>query len=385
MCRKSNGGQLTLTGEQLNLEMNNQRGLMRTVGIFATSAILAIAVGTASAQPIISAKSGVIANVEGKVLIDNAEVQQSVTHFPEVKEGATLRTEDGRVELMLPPGFMLRMGENGSVKMLSNRLIDTRVEIQAGSAVVEVDQTKPDYNVAIALKDGVVNLSKVGVYRFDADPPRLKVFHGTATVEVAGQNVMVASGKMLALTGGATTIEKFDVEQTDALDNWSRRRAEAMAVANVSGAKYSSDNAYPAQTGNTWVYNPYYDMYTYLPMAGAMCNPYYGLCFYSPMSAYRTFFLAPMMYGVVPSVGGYHGIATGSSSSTPLSSLSHPSSSTVSSSGAGAPSASPSRGGSTGGGSFGGGSVGGGSMGGGSMGSAGGAGGHGGGTGGHGK
>jgi len=351
---------------------------MRSSRSFATVAILAVAAVSASAQPIISAKSGVIANVEGKVLINNTEVQESVTHFPEVKEGSTLRTEDGRVELMLPPGFMLRMGENGSLKMLANRLIDTRVEMQAGSAVVEVDQTKPDYSVAIALKDGVVNLSKVGVYRFDSDPARLKVFHGSATVEVGGQNVMIGSGRMLALTGGATTTEKFDVEQTDALDNWSRRRAEAMAVANVSGAKYN-DSGRPSQggPGSTWVYNPYYDMYTYMPMAGTMCNPFYGLCFYSPMAAYQTFYLMPRMYGYVPNVGGYHGITSNSSTSlaSPLSTRS--TGSTVSSSGG------PTR--SSGG--LGSGSVGSGSVGGGLSGGAGiGAGGHGGGgTGGHGK
>jgi hypothetical protein len=157
--------------------------------------------------PIISAKSGVIAGVEGKVLLNNEEVQQSVTHFPEVKENAVLRTEDGRVEVMLPPGFMLRMGENGSLKMVANRLIDTRVELQAGSAVVEVDQVNQDYNVSIALKDGMVTLSKVGVYRFDSDPARIKVYHGMATVEIGGQSSMVSTGKMASLTGATANVE----------------------------------------------------------------------------------------------------------------------------------------------------------------------------------
>ena len=86
--------------------------------------------------------------------------------------------------------------------------------------------------------------------------------------------MLVGTGDMLARTG-ATTTEKFDVEQTDALDNWSRRRAEAMALANVSGAKYAHDS-YAAPAGNTWVFNPYFDMYTYMPMMGSMCNPFYG-------------------------------------------------------------------------------------------------------------
>jgi len=279
---------------------------MRIARLIETVAILALAAVTASAQPILSAKSGVIAGVEGKVLLDNAEVQDSVTHFPEMKEGSILRTEAGRVELMLPPGFMLRLGENGALKLISNRLIDTRVELQAGSAVVEVDQTKPDFNVAIALKDGQVTLSKVGVYRFDTQPAQLKVFRGSATVAIGGESVMVGSGKMLALEGAAASAEKFDVEQTDPLDNWSSRRAEAMAMANLSGAKYSNDSYSGSITGNTWIFNPYYGMYTYMPMMGTMCNPFYGLCFYSPLTAYRAFYWGPAGYGFgygIPSYG----------------------------------------------------------------------------------
>jgi FecR protein len=273
--------------------------------------VLAFAVASASAQPIISAKSGMIAGIEGKVLLDNQEVEQSVTHFPEVKEGSVLRTEDGRVEVMLPPGFMLRMGENGSLKMLANRLVDTRVEMLAGSAVVEVDQVSQDFNVSVALKDGVVTLSKVGVYRLDCDPPRIKVFRGSATVQIAGETVMVGTGKMLALAGESATAEKFDLEQTDALDNWSRRRAEAMALANVSGAQYNGSN-YPAQgqgNGGSWRYNPYFDMYTYIPMNGRMCNPYYGICYYSPSAAYQTFVARPV-YNPPAGFGGGAGSPT---------------------------------------------------------------------------
>ena len=282
---------------------------MRPVQFTVAAALLAIGAFTASAQPVLSAKSGVIASIEGKVLIDGTEVLESSTHFPDVKEGGILRTEEGRAELMLPPGFMLRMGENSALKMVANRLIDTRVEMQAGSAVVEVDQTKPDFNVVIALKDGVVNLSKVGVYRFDCDPPRLKVFHGFATVDIGGQSVMVATGKMLTLSGTSASAEKFDVEQTDSLDNWSQHRAEAMAMANLSGAKYSNDS-YGQSAGNTWSYNPYYGMYTYVPGMGTMCNPYYNLCYYSPSTAYRV--LNNYGYGY----GGTRGTSGNSASNT---------------------------------------------------------------------
>src|SRR5579862_7774961 len=148
------------------------------------AAILALFAVAASAQPIISAKSGVIATVEGKVLLDGQAVEASATHFPDMKENSILKTEDGRAEVLLPPGFVMRIGENASLKMLTNRLIDTRVELQAGSAVVEVDQNGPETNVSVALKAGVARLNKAGAYRFDSDPARIKVFHGSASVEM---------------------------------------------------------------------------------------------------------------------------------------------------------------------------------------------------------
>jgi len=310
---------------------------------------LGLATVPALAQPIISAKSGVIASVEGKVLLNKEEVQQSATHFPEVKEGAVLSTEDGRVELLLPPGFVLRMGENGALKMLANRLVDTRLELQSGSAILEVDQTSPDFNVSIALKDGVVSLAKAGVYRFDSDPARVKVFHGYASVQLGDQNVIVGTGKMLALSGTSATAEKFDIEQTDALDNWSRRRAEAMALANVSGAKYSGDK-YP-QSGSTWSYNPYFDMYTYIPMYGRNCNVYYSTCYYSPAAAYQNFYerpvyTAPSGFGAANSTPNYtqmSGTSTGTAtsvSSAPMSTVSAPAASASSSASSAASSAS---------------------------------------------
>jgi len=266
-------------------------------------AILALAVVTASAQPIISAKSGVIAGVEGKVFLDNQVIEPSVTHFPDMKENSVLRTEEGRAEVLLPPGFVLRLGENGSMKMLTNRLIDTRVELQAGSAVLEVDAVSPETNVTVALKDGLVTISKAGVYRFDSEPARIKVFHGAANVHVSDQSFIVGTGRMIGLTSASASVEKFDTEDTDALDHWSQRRGEEMALANISAAKYVSDN-YGHLSSSSWSFNPYFGMYTYIPMSGQICNSFYGYCYWSPPVAYRVFYSQPYYGG--GSGGGYN-------------------------------------------------------------------------------
>lgn len=83
-----------------------------------------------SAQPVISAKSGTIAKAEGSVFLNNQPVADSITRFQDVKENGVVRTEDGRAEVLLPPGYFLRVGENSQMKLLSNRLIDTRALLE---------------------------------------------------------------------------------------------------------------------------------------------------------------------------------------------------------------------------------------------------------------
>jgi FecR protein len=268
-------------------------GSIRFVSLVA--ATLTLAVLTASAQPVISAKSGVIAGLEGKVYLDNQLQESSVTHFPDMKENSVLRTEEGRAEVLLPPGYVLRIGENSSFKMLTTRLIDTRLEITAGSGIVEVDENSKDTNVAITLKGGTATLPKTGVYRFDSEPAQIKVFSGTASVLLGENTILVPAGHMLSLAGGPAVVEKFDILATDALDHWARRRAEAMAVANVSAAKYVNDN-YGKLNHSSWGFNPYFGVYTYIPMDGRMCNSYYGYCYYSPSVVYTSFYAPVMTY-----------------------------------------------------------------------------------------
>src|SRR5690348_7131968 len=122
---------------------------MKTLWVVGTAFLLALVTVTASAQPVISAKSGMVAKVQGSVFLDNQALEDSATHFPDVKEKQVVRTEDGLVEVLLTPGVFLRMGEHSSVRMISNRLIDTRVELLTGSAVVESDDVAKDTSVTI--------------------------------------------------------------------------------------------------------------------------------------------------------------------------------------------------------------------------------------------
>ena len=75
---------------------------------------VAVLAGTASfvasAQSVISAKSGVIHYAEGRVLLNDQVIESRSGLFPDIKENQQVRTEEGRVEILLTPGVFLRLG-----------------------------------------------------------------------------------------------------------------------------------------------------------------------------------------------------------------------------------------------------------------------------------
>src|SRR5580704_9819856 len=116
---------------------------------------LALAAGSvaALAQSVISARSGLIHYVEGQVYLGDQPVETKFGVFPEVKENQELKTEEGRAEVLLTPGVFLRLGENSSFRMITNRLIDTRVEFLSGSAIVEAEDIRKDNSITVIYKD----------------------------------------------------------------------------------------------------------------------------------------------------------------------------------------------------------------------------------------
>lgn len=278
---------------------------MKTLWVVGTAFLLALTAATAMAQPVISAKSGMVAKVQGTVFLDNQALEDSATHFPDVKEKQVVRTEDGLAEILLTPGVFLRLGEHSSARMISNRLIDTRVELLTGSAVVETDDVVKDTNVTIVCQAATVTMPKAGIYRFNASPAQLKVYKGTAEVEQGQQHVTVTAGKLVMFGGESAALQHFDVDDTDFLDHWNRQRSEYVAMANVSAAKslVGASTTY-ASLGwgmgtpcmSAWGYNPYYGMMTYIPCSGYLMNPY-GYRYWSPFTVMRAYYVPTYNWG----------------------------------------------------------------------------------------
>jgi hypothetical protein len=281
-----------------------------TLGVLACAAA---SIAALAQSAVISARSGLIHYVEGQVYLGDQLVETKFGTFPEVKENQQLKTEEGRAEVLLTPGVFLRLGENSSFRMLTNRLIDTRLDFVSGSAIVEAEDIGKDNSVTLAYHDATVHPVKKGVYRLDSDGGELRVFDGLAEVTGGGQTVEVKEGHLIALD--TMEVRKFDKTSTDALNRWSERRDGYVSMANVAAANTLRTSMFSGGSGvfnNGWYYNPYFGMYSYVPgLAGMFYSPY-GNAFFSPfdvgMAFMPGFFFSPYGNGFGGYGYGYGGI-----------------------------------------------------------------------------
>jgi hypothetical protein len=240
-------------------------------------------------QPVISAHSGTVHYIEGEVTLNGQAVHPKFGEFPEIKNDQVLATGEGRAEVLLTPGVFLRLAENSSVRMISNALSDTRLEVVSGSALIEAGELL-EHNAIVLQAAGVpMEIKKKGLYRIDAEPPRLRVYDGQIAVNGGKGEITVKKGRELDLAapaaGGKVEAQKFDSKQTDAFYRWGERRADYIAAANVASARVAANSAYAggyAGGAGMWSFNPWFGMYTYLPASGIYWSPF-GYPFYSPI------------------------------------------------------------------------------------------------------
>jgi FecR protein len=196
----------------------------------------------AFAQSVISAHSGVIHLADGSVFLDDQRVEQKPGKFDQMKNGSELRTEEGRAEVLLTPGTFLRMGANSAIRMVSNELDNTRVELLRGSAVLDEGSDKlADTAVTILYNLDQVQIKKPGRYRFDSEPPQVKVETGEANVTTAdGNSTSAGAGYVVALEGKLTARKLLgDSHSPDNLDNWNSERDHSVADGNLEASAAS--------------------------------------------------------------------------------------------------------------------------------------------------
>ena len=267
------------------------------------------------AQSVISAHSGVVHYIEGDVAIDGTSLHPKFGEFPDIKNGQVLSTEEGRAEILLTPGVFLRLAENSSVRMVSNALADTHLQLVSGTALIEAGELLPHNSITIDCAGVQIDIPKKGLYGIDADAARLRVYDGQAQASLGEQQVVARKSHEIALDNEALADTKFDAKETDPFYRWNARRAEYISEANIASARVESNSSAYSGSGyvgggfgggalaGAWNWNPYFGMFTFLPATGVYMSPF-GATFYSP-GMLNAYFLAQGPYGYYGNGYGY--------------------------------------------------------------------------------
>jgi hypothetical protein len=248
----------------------------------ASLVVFGLAAGTsvsALAQSVISTHSGIVYFFDGSVYLVDQRLEQKFGRFPDIGEGNELRTENGRAEVLLTPGVFLRVAENSSMRILSAKFSDTRVELLGGSAILEANEPAANTSAVVIYKQWQVRLPQDGACRIDSQPPQVIVYKGDAEVSVKGEpeTVAVLAGQTLPLT--SVLVPEYSTAGGDGFKGWAMSRSQAVSSDNATAAGIVDDpnaieNSASALGG-----------ISYFPLTGipgvAITNPY-GLSFWSP-------------------------------------------------------------------------------------------------------
>ena len=216
--------------------------LTRGEGVLQSLAFVACLAGLpACAQSVISAKAGLVHHTEGRASLNAQPLPRDFGVFPQMKDGDTFLTGRGRAEILLAPGVFLRLGQRTAIRMISDMIMDAKVELVSGEAVLEAASLQKAETVTMPLLGAIVSITKRGLYHLETNPVALRVFKGKALVLSGDRRIEVARGEEL-LFDGAWTKREFDRSQTDALDMWSDGRSRLMASAEAAAALRDSEH-----------------------------------------------------------------------------------------------------------------------------------------------
>jgi hypothetical protein len=236
----------------------------------------------ADGQSVISTRSGTVHFFEGAVYLGDQRLEYHPGKFSSVPEGGELRTAEGRAEVLLTPQVFIRIGDRSAIRMRANKLSDTRVELLAGSAVVDVSEPSSDTSVTLIYRNWSVRFLQQGVYRIDSDPPRLWVLQGKAEVSADPNQKPISVGQGMYLPFAPVLLTERSIDPPDdALSTWAEGRQQSISADNTIAANIQD----PASLN---ISNSDPDSFTYFPMLGltslgsGLSSPYDSSVLYQP-------------------------------------------------------------------------------------------------------
>lgn len=235
---------------------------------------------------VISAKAGGVNFVSGPVGVVRTEGKSGqLLKGDAIEIGDRVSTgADGKAEILLNPGSYLRLGPLSAFEFTTTDLDNLQIKLDSGSAIFEVFATE-DFAVTVNTPKAKFTLFDSGIYRVNADGT-ISVFKGKARIG-DDEKAVVKSGREGSMANSAALIAKFDRDEKDAFDIWSKDRAKELAkisgrlerntvrtdlMRSFLGRQWNMYNSF-----GLWIYDPFSRSNCFLPFGMGWGSPYgYG-------------------------------------------------------------------------------------------------------------
>lgn len=215
----------------------NGAGAHRIAQIAGFAFLVLIAASASSAQQVIGAKAGLVSFFEGEVSVEGRPAGlTNGTYYVQLENGQSLRTGQGRVEVLLNPSVYLRMSDDALLHMQQNRLKDVQLAIERGSALIEIVEEIRGSTLAVRFCEVIAEFKKAGLYRFDTTSGSIRVYAGEALVQKRNKKIKMGPGRMVHASGDLTSTN-FDEDAADALHKWAGQRSFDLFMATESSRK----------------------------------------------------------------------------------------------------------------------------------------------------
>jgi hypothetical protein len=253
---------------------------------------------------VISAKAGGVNYVEGKTAITRVNGKSGyLVKGDNLEVGDKVSTDaNSRIEVLLNPGSFVRLDQNSEFEFITTSLDDLKLQVTRGSALLEVFASD-DFKVTVTTPKARFYLITTGVYRIDVlsdGVGRLEVYRGKASTGNSSAEI-IKKGRAATVSGNDVAVAKFDRDEMDSFESWSKSRAKLTARANKKLATDRLRNSLLSgrrincfDSLGLWVLNPRYRSYSFLPFGQGWRSPYgfgfgtsTGICDYPFFNSYR--------------------------------------------------------------------------------------------------
>jgi hypothetical protein len=282
-----------------------------SLAIFSVAFILCCSfIGLAQTRDkfVISAKAGGINAVTGQATVHSKGESdwQQLMITDDLQAGDRVRTAyDGRVEILLNPGSYLRVGGDSEVELSDNSLANLEVRLLRGTAIVEATGADGlELNIGISTPHTRLAIVRQGLYRLNVVPGdatelivrKGRVILSDSHTKVKGGNKVVFSAT--AVSVAKLTKEEKKIKEKEAVDVWSKERAETLAKANrrinermlnTAFASYRDWDPFGNSRLGIWFFHSRLGCYTFLPFYYGWGSPYgssYTTSVYFPAATY---------------------------------------------------------------------------------------------------